>query len=214
MSEAFIEQGEKLIKRINKDLKSFELFNVDALWSELDLGEVLITKADKWIKFSIEKGIEAAEEITGITITVDLAGSRVIKDARTDILNKLKSMTNKTSVENLRKLITGSFESNDTVTELTRKIKDEFEQYSDYRAERIARTESSNAYGRGSLEYYRETGIKYKRWQTMEDDLVAPECWDNQNQGDISIDMPFSSGVFNEPNHPNCRCSVIPVSGE
>jgi SPP1 gp7 family putative phage head morphogenesis protein len=216
MAEAFDLQGEKLIKRISKikAVKVFDLFDIEALWNELALGEIMIEKGEYWIMLSIEKGLEAAEEITNIPLAIDMSSSRMIRDARTDILGKIKSLTDRTSIENLRGLITDSFTNNDTVQDLTKKIQAEFSQYSKVRAEMIARTESSNAYGRASLEYYREAGIKYKRWQTMEDDRVSEICWSNQNAGTISMDAPFPSGDFNEPSHPNCRCSMVPVSGD
>jgi SPP1 gp7 family putative phage head morphogenesis protein len=216
MAEAFETQGEKLIRRISKlkAVKVFDLFDIEALWNELALGDIILEKGEYWITLSIEKGLAAAEEITSIPLAVDMASSPMIRDARNDILGKLKSLTDRTSIENLRGLITDSFTSNDTVQDLTKKIRAEFDQYSKVRAEMIARTESSNAYGRASLEYYREAGIKYKRWQTMEDDRVSDICWANQNAGTISMDALFPSGNLNEPSHPNCRCSMVPVSGE
>lgn len=210
MAEAFEIQADKLIKAINKETKSFELFDIESLWAGLDLGEVILEKADKWIKFSIEKGIESAADVTGIQLI--MKDTPRIVNAQADILKKIKSLTDRTSIENMRTLITDSFREKDTVQQLTRKIREEFSQYSKVRAEMIARTESANAYGNASLEYYKEAGLHMKAWYTMNDDLVAPECQANEAQGAIPINDNFSSGVQNEPNHVNCRCSVVPVA--
>ena len=210
VAEAFDIQAAKLIKAINKTQKDFNLFDIESLWNELGLGEVMLQKADNWIRFSIEKGLESAANITGLELV--MRDTPRITNATNDILRKIKSITDKTSIENMRTLITDSFKENDTIGQLTRKIRKEFTQYSKVRAEMIARTESSNAYGRASLEYYKEAGIQTKQWYTMQDELVSDICLANEAQGPIPINDNFSSGVQNEPNHVNCRCSVVPVA--
>lgn len=219
MNGAFELQGRKLNSAIGRIHKSIDLeskeplrpFDIEALWTMNAIGEILIKKADNWIKISLLKGIEGARDVTGIDLAFD-GNSPRIKNAAENILSKLKSMTDKTSVEELRSLITESFNNKDTVTQLQKNITKKFEGYKGYRSERIARTEAANAYGRSSLEYYKEAGLKLKAWYTMNDGLVAPECMGNQDQGSIDINQSFSSGVMNEPNHVNCRCSVVPVS--
>ena len=222
VDQAFELQGKKLnsaIGRIHKGIDDIEIkeplkpFDLEALWLMNELGEILIKKAEYWVKISLLKGIDGARDVTGIDLIFDATSPR-IKDAAGNILSKLKSMTDKTSIEELRSLITESFNNKDTVTQLQRNITKKFSDYQGYRSERIARTESANAYGRSSLEYYKEAGLKFKQWYTMNDGLVADECMANQDQGAISINESFSSGVMNEPNHVNCRCSVVPVSEE
>lgn len=219
MNVAFETQGKKLNSAIGRLHKSIELkeplkpFDIEALWTMNELGEILIKKAEHWVKISLLKGIDGARDVTGIDLLFDGSSPR-IKNAAENILSKLKSMTDKTSIEDLRSVITESFNNHDTVTQLQRNITEKFNQYQGYRSERIARTEAANAYGRSSLEYYKEAGLRFKQWYTMNDDLVAEECMENQDQGAIDINESFSSGVMNEPNHVNCRCSVVPVSEE
>jgi SPP1 gp7 family putative phage head morphogenesis protein len=211
MDVAFSQQAKKVIKAIDRLQKDINPFDIEALWSLYDIGEVIISQADKWVRIAIDKGIDGARTVTNINIGFDSNSPR-IKNAANDILGKLKSMTDKTSVEDLRGIITDSIQKQETVDQLKRKISERFTQYQGYRSERIARTEAANAYGRASLEYYKEAGITKKQWYTMNDDRVAEICYGNQYEGAIDIHQSFSSGVQNEPNHVNCRCSVVPVS--
>jgi len=214
MNQAFETQAKKLntaIGRLHKDLTPAKPFDIEALWEANAIGEILIKKAEHWVKVSIIKGIEGARDVTGIDLVFDAESPRIINAAES-ILGKLKSMTDKTSIEELRGLITESIGKQETVTRLQRNITEKFNQYQGYRSERIARTESANSYGRASIEYYKEAGIPNKQWYTMNDGLVADICMGNQDQGVIPINESFSSGVMNEPNHVNCRCSVVPVS--
>jgi len=87
-----------------------------------------------------------------------------------------------------------------------------FEDQSEWRALRIARTEVISGYAQGSLEGYRQTGIvKQKQWLTAGDDRVEGECLLNEADGPIALEATFTSGVDAPPVHCNCRCTLQPV---
>ena len=84
--------------------------------------------------------------------------------------------------------------------------------FSEARAEMIARTEIAKADVAGTMEGYRVSGVvTMKRWLTAQDDLVSDECAACGDIGAIGIDDTFPGGADAPPNHPNCRCAVIPV---
>lgn len=84
--------------------------------------------------------------------------------------------------------------------------------FSEARAEMIARTEIAKADVAGTMEGYRASGVvTMKRWLTAQDDLVSDECAACGEVGAIGIDDTFPGGADAPPNHPNCRCAVIPV---
>lgn len=84
--------------------------------------------------------------------------------------------------------------------------------FSENRAEMIARTEIAKADVAGTMQGYRASGVvKMKRWLTAEDDKVSDECMECEKAGAIGIDDTFPSGEDAPPNHPNCRCAVLPV---
>lgn len=84
--------------------------------------------------------------------------------------------------------------------------------FSDARATMIARTEIAKADVAGSMVGYRASGIvQGKQWLTAEDDLVSDECLSCEAAGVIGLDDNFPTGEDAPPNHPNCRCAVVPV---
>lgn len=98
--------------------------------------------------------------------------------------------------------------SNDT---LAAEIRDSY-LFSDSRAETIARTETARADVEGNLIGYEASGVvEGKEWVTADDDLVSEDCAANAAQGVIGLDEYFQSGAFAPPEHPNCRCDVLPV---
>ena len=97
---------------------------------------------------------------------------------------------------------------------LSTRIKDGY-LFSDSRADMIARTETARADVQGNMIGYRESGlVTGKEWSTADDDLVSEECAANAEQGIIGFDENFVSGADAPPEHPNCRCDVLPVLGE
>jgi len=89
-------------------------------------------------------------------------------------------------------------------------------EFSDARAEMIARTETAQADMQGNAIAYKaaqEGGIQLlKRWITAGDDLVSIECQENADAGDIELGETFPSGADWPPEHPNCRCDCAPIS--
>ena len=84
--------------------------------------------------------------------------------------------------------------------------------FSDSRALMIARTEIAKADVAGSMIGYRASGIVAgKQWITAEDDLVSDECMSCEAAGVIGLNDNFPTGEDAPPNHPNCRCAVVPV---
>lgn len=92
-----------------------------------------------------------------------------------------------------------------TNDEVSSVLSDQFIEISETRGDLIARTETANAMGSGNLATMQENGVEKKHWVIAgegKDDL----CQENESDGDIPVDSPFSSGDMNEPAHPNCEC--------
>lgn len=87
--------------------------------------------------------------------------------------------------------------------------------FSDWRAETIARTELAFADSQGAMVGYRESGlVAGKEWITAEDDLVSDICVEAGALGVIGLEDKYPTGVDAPPNHPNCRCVIVPVLNE
>lgn len=71
------------------------------------------------------------------------------------------------------------------------------------RAERIAQTESVNAYGSGLRGFAKESGATGKEWQDVN---ASDECADYANQGIVPLDHEYEPGVYHPAAHTGCRC--------
>lgn len=73
------------------------------------------------------------------------------------------------------------------------------------RAEKIAQTETVNAYGAGMLDFGRESDATGKEW---EDVGATDVCADNSAQGIIPLEDSFVSGDAAPAAHTGCRCNL------
>lgn len=93
-----------------------------------------------------------------------------------------------------------------TPDEVSDEIVNQFEDtISEYRADRIARTETAQAMGSGNYAGMIENGVTTKRWVPA-GSSTCEICNGNADQGFIPVDQPFDSGDDYEPAHPNCEC--------
>jgi phosphohistidine phosphatase len=74
------------------------------------------------------------------------------------------------------------------------------------RIDTIALDQVSGAYNQGIRDAGRAAGVPEKRWVTEED--ACEICEENAAEGTIPNEAPFSSGDFEPPAHPHCRCSL------
>ena len=73
-----------------------------------------------------------------------------------------------------------------------------------YRAEMIARTETSAAWADGNVASYKEAGVEYKEFSAASDSCEI--CW--PLNGNV---YPIGSSEQVIPKHVNCRCDWLPV---
>lgn len=113
-----------------------------------------------------------------------------------------------TTREELRRIVTKAFEDGQTPAELEQTIGDSF-QFSDSRAEMIARTEMAAAHVQGSLAAAERSGVAVKKFSMLSADHDHDdECDDNEEAGEIDLDEDFPSGDDGPPFHPNCNCAL------
>lgn len=121
---------------------------------------------------------------------------------------------NETTREAIADLVTQAIDDGWSNDRLSSAISDSG-QFSASRADMIARTETAVADVQGNMVAYKtaqESGIDLqKEWITAGDDLVSEDCQLNADAGPIDLDGVFPSGASAPPEHPNCRCDVLPV---
>lgn len=108
----------------------------------------------------------------------------------------------------IRELVTNALTDGMTVPELASALEDAY-QFSDRRAETIARTEVATAHVDGTVEAWKQSGqVDGKSSLTGSGD-VCDICEGNEGDGVIGIDDDFSSGDDAPPYHPNCVCVLL-----
>ena len=115
-----------------------------------------------------------------------------------------------TTRDMIQAYVTAAIEDGDSTDELAERLSNSFA-FSDERAEMIARTEIAKADSEGAIMGWKtSTLVKAKSWLTAEDDLVSEECMANEDAGVVELDWDYGDGVTAPPQHPNCRCVLLP----
>ena len=111
-------------------------------------------------------------------------------------------------------------------TEVAKQIKDVLPELADWRAERVARTETSRAVGHGQVASWQEAGIEGKSWILSNNACAVCEAIAAKNKDPIPVDQPFAkvgetyAGVtltwedvqYGGAAHPNCSCSTESIT--
>lgn len=158
----------------------------------------------------------AADTMLGVEVTTDLINERAVDWAKARAADLIgKDASGGELLDATRNLIRGAVEQAlaDGIgsKQLAKILREEFA-FSAQRAETIARTEIAAASVNGSLHSWIASGVVVrKRWLLAAHACVI--CQANADQGEIALLTLFQSGDMGPPGHPNCRCSLRPVTG-
>ena len=193
----------------------------EALRMAANATEAMNQRLDSIMRKNIETGFllgaNQAHQIFRIEPTFDLLDDGAVRflNSRTDfVLKKI----NEETTEQIAQILTRGARAGDSPARLARRIKTEIADWSDIkvgtikrgRAQLIANTELNNAMSEASLQTYTRLGIAAKSWSTVGDDDVSDDCQDNEAAGPIPMDETFPGGVGRPPQHPGCRCTLVP----
>lgn len=141
--------------------------------------------------------------------SADMVGKKWIGGELVDNPNETWTIAESTR-EMLRANVADAIDQGLSNDALAENIIDAFA-FSDDRAMMIARTETAIADIQGNVVAYQESGIvSGKEWITADDDQVSEDCQANADDGVVPLDDAFTSGALWPPDHPNCRCDVVP----
>ncbi len=197
--------------RVNKDEAANDL--VRLLFSNYaDWIGLLYGATKEGMSTIMEQAGKDAIAETGIDATFDLQNPRALDFLNKHALENTNSYSDSMK-EDIALEVQQGVEQGQSVDGIASTLENFFDDQSDYRAERLARTETIDAYAQGNLEAYRQSGVVTgKEW--LPDESACPICQENQDDGVISLDDSFSSGDDAPPAHPNCECGLQPVTGE
>lgn len=119
-----------------------------------------------------------------------------------------------TTRDNLNSIMAKATEEGWSVAGLEEAIT-ESSDFSEARAERIARTELSYAHNAACLESWNQSGVVTgKQWILADTHPQEDDCNLNAAAGVIGLNESFPSGDDAPPLHPNCLCTVVAYAEE
>lgn len=221
MRQEFKTQKEEILKANKKE--SFVEWHFDVAESKSRISTTLMA-------YGVDLMQEAAK------LGFDLAGdneSQLRIDEKIlayihDRIDRLATETNDETIRQIEQTIAEGVSTGESMLSLRKRIEDVYDYADSVRAERIARTETLAALNRGTNEAYRQSPmVKAKEWSTeangcqfclamngriigIDDDFAKlGETMDGNAGGKLSFGY---ENIVHPPLHPNCRCSIIPVS--
>ncbi len=157
-------------------------------------------------------GATQAHQLYRIEPTFDLLDDGAVQwmnNRSAQLVTKIDQVTR----ERLSATLARGARAGDSVPRLARRIRAEVKSMADIskgRAHLIANTELNEAMSEAGLQTYTRLNIKGKSWSTVGDDRVSDDCRANQGAGIIPLAQIFPGGVGRPPQHPGCRCTLVP----
>ena len=174
----------------------------------------------------VEEWLEGIEAEFGPTLAAVLQGGFETGRIRTGVLELAFELTPRAqaalaegvamiqgTVETTQKLLGGiierGLEEGADVDAISDAISAAFSDWTETRAQTVARTEATRAFEAGQLDAYHKADMGGKRWLSQRDGDVRPEH-DALDGEEVGLDEAFSNGL-QYPSEPNCRCTTLPV---
>ena len=122
---------------------------------------------------------------------------------------KVMATTNKA----IRAQLAQGMDAGEPISKLAERIQSVYADASDYRADMIARAETSRGYNSAQIETGRRLGVAGKHWIISGSPYsLVDVCADNAGLGQIGLDQSFDDTdgdpIEAPPGHPNCTCNV------
>lgn len=235
-------QYKRLLAPIFRDQRKEALINLEAHASALKAAQQKLfddANADNLITSKLQPSLQDLA-ITQGGLAMTFAGDDTNEFyLTTKMINYLERGTRKMATgfndETLAKLndtLAEGIQAGEGIGALKSRVNDVYDNIDGYRSERIARTETLKASNAATVDAYRQTGfVTAKAWSVNPD--ACPECedydgktvpldeaflglgethtWTDEN-GDEQTTTNDYDTIDEPPLHPNCRCTIIPVS--
>lgn len=207
MAGYFGEQ-EKMVQRNLNKYKAYRAKKVNEddidyiIFPESEDGRLLIA-ARLSIREALASGVEIATAEVGIDFT--LTNPHVAEWIETRAGTLLN--VNDTTREAIRQTLAEGIKANEAVAKLSDRIAAVYGEAKDYRAVRIARTETAAASNAGQEMVYAEAGVETKEWIVAE--APCPEICSPMAGATVKIGESFNED--GPPAHPNCLCTILSV---
>jgi HK97 family phage portal protein len=203
-SKFFNDQGKRIIKG-SKDISGIINFDV-----KKETKKMVVATLDIFSKIFKASG-DNTFDILGIDMQMDIT--------REDVKRLLKTETRKMSLavnEETDIILKGIIEQGQvdglSASEIKKNILDKFTDFEEYRADRIARSETVRYNVAATEQAFEDSGIvEKKEWVVNPGacELCQPLSGETKDLGELFEDTDYGGQV--PPLHANCRCYIAPV---
>ena len=204
----YLQQKQEALSNLEQSTdKNVELIDLKA--ARLDYVERMTPILSQIMSMAIKNGLALVEPVNphkqGEPIPVMLS-PEALKWLRTRI-GWAADQINEETATRLSQVLAQGYEEGMSIPQIADRISAEFDYFSDYRAERIARTEIIQASAQGAIEGYKDTGVVEKvEFYCALDERTCTACMGLHKE---RFTLSDSEGVITV--HPNCRCVWLPV---
>jgi HK97 family phage portal protein len=218
MSEFFDEQSGRVTANLKDEMQKSakriknKAINFDKVFDSEAEKQKLIEAITASMKTIVQAEGDSAMELTGSDVAFDANAKNVVAAIGKKV-GKFAGEVTKTTSKAVRETIAAGVADNLSYSEIASSIKD-LSEFSDTRSAMIARTEVVSAQTTADIEAWDQSGVvTQKTWYTALDERVCPDCMSLHGQ---TIDLKdqfegMDDFIDGPPNHPNCRCSSLPV---
>lgn len=211
-------QEDGVIGRINASSKAYE----EWLFSIKDDSEALATLMTPIVLDLMELQIaDTANFITGELLTITPEITRTVEAH----IQTIAGVYNQDTITALEQTLTEGQSAGESLSKLKKRVEATYQDAKGYRAERIARTESSRSANDAAELTYKQNGYKTKVWfanpgacqfcKALDGKTVSigkdyyelGQEIDGTDGGKLAVNY---SNIATPPAHPNCTCSLNP----
>lgn len=155
------------------------------------------------IETAVTLGASEAASALGVAVSFAIPASEAALARVTTHLNALGTGIENTTIEDVRRVLTHSLETGLDNTATREALGSLFDDYADWRLDRISLTETTAAYNQGAIGQYRDAGVQLVKVIDGDDPLCS-----DANGAEWTLEQ-----AENEPlGHPNCRRTWIPLT--
>jgi len=207
LKAAFAEQKQRVLNTLQSQ-KSYEPETKSLAGDIFDneseneiLSDLTLPFIQDFITSSGQESMNTVDPATDFTVT------QTVQDFIESRSQDLARQVNNTTLNGLERTLSEGIANGEGQRKLADRVKDEYDKFADYRARRIARTETTVANNEGFLRSYMQTdAVNAKEWIAVIDDRTRPSHVAINGEV-VPVEKSFSNGLM-RPGEPNCRCVI------
>ena len=224
-----INQMERVMKNLNK------WFNVEKGVKEKTIGKADLLDYDAEVKIVMDFAtpllgdlwkVQAATALAAVSADLTFDFNAVSEKLLARNISRMAKNYTTTTLDILTGQLNEGLKAGDSLQQLTKRVQQVYGLTEQYRAQRVARTETFAVANTASRDAYKQSGVvKSVEWYTAEDELVCEYCAPLDgttvsiedsfyDKGDTvegsdggTMDITYA-GIPNPPLHANCRCEI------